>query len=265
MRSLTESGEKPPKTTLCGRPDARAGEHRHGHLRDHRQVDADHVAGLDAALLEDVREPLDVAQELGVGHVALLALLAAPVVGHAVAAARLDVPVERVVGRVQLAAREPLVEGRLRLVEHGVPALEPVERLGLLGPPRLRVARGLLVAPTRPRSAPSRRTPAAARRAPGRGARRSPSLPVRTRSWCSLPYRGFLPDRASRHTDGVLEPAPEERAGKRHRRVGARLARRPGSPAARRDRACARGCPRRRAPPGHARGTAAAARIASAS
>ena len=61
IRSFTESGEKPPNTTLCGAP-MRAGEHRHGHLGDHRQVDAHHVARLDAAVLQHVGEPLHVAR-----------------------------------------------------------------------------------------------------------------------------------------------------------------------------------------------------------
>ena len=169
------------------RADARAGEHRHGHLGDHRQEDPDHVAGLDAALLEHVGEPLDVAQQLGVGDVALLALLPAPVEGDLVAAAGLDVAVERVVRGVQLAAGEPLVEGRLRLVEHLVPLLEPVERLGLLGPPRLRVARGRLVLGLVRRSAPCRESRPADRTSPGRAARRSRARPAPRTAWWLLP------------------------------------------------------------------------------
>ena len=145
IRSLTDSGREAAEHHVVGRTDARAGQHGHRHLGDHRKEDPDHVAGLDPALLQHVGQPLDVAEQLGVGHVALLALLPAPVVGHPVAAAGVHVAVERVVGGVQLAAGEPLVEGGLGLVEHLVPGLEPVERLGLLGPPGLRVARGLLV------------------------------------------------------------------------------------------------------------------------
>ncbi len=73
------------------------------------------------------------------------ALLAAPVEGDAIAAARDHVAVQAVVGDVQRAAGEPLVERRIVVVEHPLPRLEPVELLGLRGPPRLRVARGLLV------------------------------------------------------------------------------------------------------------------------
>ena len=149
--------------------------------------------------------------------------------GHAVAAARVHVTVERVVGSVQLAAREPLVEGRLGLVEDRVPSLEPVERLGLLLPPRQWVARGLLVhrlvcdqglvAKARP----------ADRRSLGREARRSPSRSARTRAWCSLPYPVSTQVPLG-HTDHALEPAPEQRARERHRhvRVASTSASRPG-------------------------------------
>ena len=137
------------------RADARAGQHGRDDLGDHRQVDPDDVALVDAVVLQGVGQPLDVAQEVGVGDVALLALLAAPVEGDAVAVARLDVAVEAVVGDVQLAADEPLRERRVRPVEDLVPLLEPVQLLGLLGPPGL----GVLV---RPRRRPTGRSTARA-------------------------------------------------------------------------------------------------------
>src|SRR6185503_20581056 len=91
-------------------------------------------------------EPLRGVEELGVGHVALLALLSSPVERHAVAAAGVDVAVERLRRRVQLPADEPPVEGGLRLVEHRVPRLGPVEQLLRLPcPPGHRVLGGLLV------------------------------------------------------------------------------------------------------------------------
>ena len=74
-----------------------------------------------------------------------LALLPAPVERDALAPARLDVAVEAVVGDVQRAAGEPLVERRIGVVEHRVPLLKPVQLLGLLDPPGLRIARRLLV------------------------------------------------------------------------------------------------------------------------
>ena len=125
--------------------DPGAGQHGDYDLGDHRHVDPHHVALLDAVFLEGVGELLGVAEELGVGDVALLALLAAPVEGHLVALAVLHVAVEAVVGGVDLAAREPLVEGGVRVVERLVPAVEPVERLGLLLPPRDGVLGRLLV------------------------------------------------------------------------------------------------------------------------
>jgi hypothetical protein len=82
--------------------------------------------------------------EVGVGDVGLLALLAAPVEGDAVAVAGLDVTVDAVVGDVELAAYEPLGERGVGPVEHLVPLLVPVQRLGLLRPEALVVLVGLL-------------------------------------------------------------------------------------------------------------------------
>ena len=74
-----------------------------------------------------------------------LALLAVPVVGDPVAVARLDVPVQAVVGDVELAVGEPLVERRVRVVEHLLERLRPVEQVPrAVRPEPDGVGRGLL-------------------------------------------------------------------------------------------------------------------------
>ena len=126
--------------------DPSAGKHGHHDLGDHRQVDADHVSPADAVVAQRVGEALGIRQQLGVGDVALLPLLAAPVEGDAIAPARLDMAVEAVGRGVQPAVGEPSVEGRVGLVEplHGL--LHPVEQLPRLArPPGLRIGRRLLV------------------------------------------------------------------------------------------------------------------------
>ena len=123
--------------------DAGAGQHRDDGLGDHRHVDRDPVAGLHAELGERVGGLRDLVLELGVGDVAaVVGRLADPVDRDLVAAAGLDVAVDAVVRRVELAADEPLRERRVRPVEHLVPLLvSQVEPLGLLGPERLTVGR----------------------------------------------------------------------------------------------------------------------------
>ena len=92
--------------------------------------------------LQRVGQPLGVAQQVGVGDVALLALLAAPVEGDAVPGAGLDVAVEAVVRDVQLAALEPLVEGRVRSRRGPVSQRSNQSRSrGLLSPPGDGIAR----------------------------------------------------------------------------------------------------------------------------
>ena len=85
------------KDDVVWRSDARTGEHRHEHLGDHRQVDADHVAGRYTQLLERASEAFDLGQQLRVGEVSLLPLLTAPMEGDAIAPARDHVTIEAVV------------------------------------------------------------------------------------------------------------------------------------------------------------------------
>src|SRR5262249_5204066 len=65
------------------------------------------------------------------------------------AAAAIDVQIERVVAGVEHAAREPAIEGWAPIVEHAIPAAIPVQLLGRGGPEaggiRQRAAVGLVV------------------------------------------------------------------------------------------------------------------------
>lgn len=127
------------------RADPRAGQHGDDDLGDHRQVDPDHVALLDAEVLQRVGELLHVAVEVGVRELALLALLTAPVECHPVAVALLDVPVQAVVGGVELPVLKPPVERRVGLIKDFGRLLEPMQLLGLLEPPPLPILLRLLV------------------------------------------------------------------------------------------------------------------------
>ncbi len=118
--------------------DSGTGQHGDGGLRDHRQVQRDAIAFLDAAILENVGELADLFVQFTVGDLAVFVrVVAFPDDGDLVAAG-LEVAVEAVVGDVEGAALEPidmqviLVE---RPVECGVPFLEPGQVFfGLLAP-----------------------------------------------------------------------------------------------------------------------------------
>ncbi len=126
--------------------DPGAGQHRDDRLGDHRQVDRDPVAGADAERDQRVGGLADLVLELGVGQRAgVVGGLADPVQRHLVAAPGLDVPVDAVVRRVELAADEPLGEGLVVPVEDPVPLLRPVQATGLLLPERQPVVRGCVV------------------------------------------------------------------------------------------------------------------------
>src|SRR5262249_42890796 len=125
-------------------PDARAGEHGDGGLRDHRHVDADAIAGLDAQTFQDVRELADLVQQLLIREDADVTGLAFPDDGGLVLPPGRDVTVEAALGEIELAARDPLREGGLP-VEDLVPLLPPYERLGLLRPEGLGLLDAFLV------------------------------------------------------------------------------------------------------------------------
>src|SRR5205823_8879218 len=71
-------GGEAAEDDAVGRADARAGEHRDRRLGDHREIDADAVAGPDAERLQYVGEAADLAMERVVGEDASLARLALP-------------------------------------------------------------------------------------------------------------------------------------------------------------------------------------------
>jgi hypothetical protein len=138
-------GREPAEHHRVGGADAGAGQHGDRQLGDHRHVDGDPVAALDAQALEHVGEALHLGQQVGVGDGAGVAGLALPVVGDLVALPRIDVAVEAVAGHVELPAHEPLGERQLPL-EDGVPVFVPGHEVGgLLGPEALPVALGLVV------------------------------------------------------------------------------------------------------------------------
>ena len=99
------------------RADPRAGLHRGHHLDRHRHIDDDALAFLDAESLQRVRELADPVVELPVGDLRDLAVVRLENDGGLVAL-RLQVPVEAVVGSVELAIMEPLEERRVRFVEN---------------------------------------------------------------------------------------------------------------------------------------------------
>ena len=120
-----------------------AGPHRDDRLGNHRQVDRHPVALAHAQGLQGVGGPADLPLQLGVGERPGVTGLADEVDRHLVAAAGLDVPVDAVVRRVELAPDEPLGERRVVPVEGAGEVGGPGEvAAGLLGPEVLVVGVG---------------------------------------------------------------------------------------------------------------------------
>ncbi len=125
---LNAFGGEAAEHDRMGRADPRAGLHRHHCLDRHRHVDQHAVALLDAPRLERVGElahfPVQVAVA-DLGHLAVVGLEN----DRDLVGLRLQVPVEAVVGSVQLAVVEPAEERRFRLVERLREGLGPEQRL----------------------------------------------------------------------------------------------------------------------------------------
>ena len=118
--------------------DAGAGEHGHRRLGDHGQVDANPVALLNALGLENIGQLADVGVQFAIGDLLVdVGIVGLPDDGDLIATA-VQVPVEAVVGDVELATLEPLdveVVGVVAVVHHLVEGLAPGDELiRLLGP-----------------------------------------------------------------------------------------------------------------------------------
>ena len=126
------------------RPDAGTGEHGDGQGRDKRHIQGHAIAGLYAEALEHVGKPRDFLMQLKVRDGLDLAGLAFPNDRCLVAPPGRKVPIEAVVGNIDLAADKPLGV-RFLPVEYAVPLAKPMQFLGLLCPKALRVGCGISI------------------------------------------------------------------------------------------------------------------------
>ena len=89
------------------RADPRAGQHRVGRFRDHRQIDGDAVALLDVPGAQDVGHLADFVVQLAVGDVLGLRGIVALPDDRGLVAALVEMPVDAVPGDVEDAVLEP--------------------------------------------------------------------------------------------------------------------------------------------------------------
>ena len=150
LRVLDADGKlvrgKPAEDDGMDRADARAGEHRDQRLGDHRHIEDDPVALLDARFEKHAAKSLNLVEKLRISVDALLSRdgtivdqsrLIAPAVQH--------MAVETVIGRVGDAAREPAAVDALARVEDLRRRFEPVDFARRLRPEALRVALPALI------------------------------------------------------------------------------------------------------------------------
>ena len=106
------------------RADSGAGQHGDGSFRDRRQIDDHAIAPADFVSFQDIGETANVAMQLLISEDAFLTRLALPDQGGFVAARALQMPVETILGHVQLSAHEPFRKGRFPF-EDFLPRLLP--------------------------------------------------------------------------------------------------------------------------------------------
>ena len=128
------------------RADARAGQHRHDRFGDHRHVDQDTVARLDAEVLQHGGERRRLVQEFAVAQRPLRSGDRAIVIERRlVRPAAFHVAVERVVAGVDAGVGEPAaVDSRVR-VEDSLRRADPGDLLGGFRPKRLRIGAPLVI------------------------------------------------------------------------------------------------------------------------
>ncbi|MCY1231738.1 hypothetical protein D9M72_441980 [compost metagenome] len=128
---------------------AGAGKHRIGGFGDHRHVDGDTVALLDAVLLHNVRHAADVHVELEVGDL-LVDIRVVPLEDNrSPIAVGLKMAVNAIIGDVREAVLEPFnrdVSGERRVLDLCV-GFEPVNPLSVLAPELIRIADAFFVPP----------------------------------------------------------------------------------------------------------------------
>ena len=140
MRAASSCRREPAEHDRVDRAEPRARQHREHGLRHHRQVDHDAVAALDAEPAQRAGETRDLVAQLAVGVDAGRPGDGAVVDQRGlIAATAVDVPVDRVVAGVELAACEPASERRRVRVEDALRRDVPVERARGLAPEALGV------------------------------------------------------------------------------------------------------------------------------
>jgi hypothetical protein len=146
-------GREAAEDDRVDRADACAGQHRIGRLRDHRQIDGDAIALLDAMPFEHVGEMADPIEQLSVADMLGLAGIVAFPDDRGLVGALGEMPIDAIVGGVDDAVLEPFDRDVMGVVggvlDPGV-GFEPVDALAVLAPEPLRVgdrARVHLVVP----------------------------------------------------------------------------------------------------------------------
>ena len=128
-----------------GRSNAGAGQHRHRRFRNHRHVDTNAIALDHPHALKHVGHLAHLPMQLGIGQRAGVPRFSFPYQGRLITPVGRQVPIETVIGNIDLTTPKPLGKGRLP-VQHSVPFLKPVQLLlRQLGPERRRVSRRLIV------------------------------------------------------------------------------------------------------------------------
>ena len=114
--------------------DLGAGQHGDGQFGDAPHVDRHPISLLHAQAAQNISELVDFLPESEITIGSLISGFSLPDHGDFVASPGCDVPVQGVMNDVGLGSDEPFVERSVGVIQHFLPRLEPVQRLGSFRP-----------------------------------------------------------------------------------------------------------------------------------
>jgi hypothetical protein len=101
-----------------------AGEHRHNKFRNAWQVDTDAIPFLHSKRFQGIAKPHDILVKLVIGQYPFFTIFSCPKDSNLISAVIINMPLQAVIGNIQVCAGEPLCIGMVPYL-YIIPLFEP--------------------------------------------------------------------------------------------------------------------------------------------